>query len=71
MLSKFGLPPGKVDSLDRALHHYGDDLEGDKEGEDGLDNEIITVDLNRINQSIHQSYKTTRIQKNRNILKYK
>ena len=56
LLSKFGLPPGKVDSLDRALHHSGDDLEGDKGGDDGLDNEIITVDLNRLNPSIHQIY---------------
>lgn len=50
--SKIGLPTGKLDSLDRALHHTGDDLTGDQDGDDGLDNEIITVDLNRVNPSI-------------------
>lgn len=43
-----GLPNGKLDSLDRALHHTGDDLQGDQNGDDGLDNEIITVDLTRV-----------------------
>ena len=38
------LPQGKLDSNDRALHHTGDDLTGDQNGDDGLDNEIITVD---------------------------
>jgi len=47
-----GLPNGKLDSLDRALHHTGDDLTGDQDGDDGLDNEIITVDLNRVNSQI-------------------
>lgn len=43
-----GLPNRKVDSIDRALHHTGDDTQGDQNGDDGLDNEIITVDLNRV-----------------------
>lgn len=43
---------GKVDSIDRALHHSGDDLTGDTDGDDGLDNEIITVDLNRVSSNI-------------------
>ena len=43
-----GLPNGKVDSIARALHHTGDDTQGDQNGDDGLDNEIITVDLNRV-----------------------
>lgn len=43
-----GLPNGKVDSVDHALHHTGDDTQGDQNGDDGLDNEIITVDLNRV-----------------------
>ena len=46
------LPQGKLDSNDRALHHTGDDLTGDQNGDDGLDNEIITVDLNRVNPNI-------------------
>lgn len=43
---------GKVDSIDRALHHSGDDLTGDTDGDDGLDNEIITVDLNKVSSNI-------------------
>lgn len=51
---EIGLPNGKVDSLDGALHHTGDDLTGDQNGDDGLDNEIITVDLNRVSTQINQ-----------------
>lgn len=49
---KIGLPNGKLDSIDRALHHTGDDLTGDQNGDDGLDNEIITVDLKRVNSQV-------------------
>ena len=49
-----GLPNGKVDSRDRALHHTGDDTQGDQNGDDGLDNEIITVDLARVDSNVHQ-----------------
>lgn len=44
---------GKLDSNDHALHHTGDDLTGDQNGDDGLDNEIITVDLNRVNPNVN------------------
>jgi tellurium resistance protein TerZ len=37
-LQQFGLPKGKLISVDGALKHTGDDLEGDKGGDDGLDN---------------------------------
>ena len=47
------LPPGKLDSNDHALHHTGDDLTGDQNGDDGLDNEIITVDLNRVSSNVN------------------
>lgn len=47
-----GLPNGKLDSADRALHHTGDDLQGDQNGDDGLDNEIITVDLARVSPTV-------------------
>lgn len=47
-----GLPNGKLDSKDHALHHTGDDLTGDQDGDDGLDNEIITVDLNRVSSQV-------------------
>lgn len=49
-----GLPNGKVDSLDGALHHTGDDQSGDTNGDDGLDNEIITVNLNKVNSDVNQ-----------------
>ena len=49
-----GLPNGKTDSRDRALHHTGDDQQGDQNGDDGLDNEIITVDLTRIDNKVNQ-----------------
>ena len=51
--NKVGLPNGKLDSLDRALHHTGDDLQGDQNGDDGLDNEIITVDLTRVASNVN------------------
>lgn len=52
-LSKFGLPKGKLDSRDGALHHSGDDRHGDVGGDDGLDNEIISVDLTRISPVVN------------------
>lgn len=55
-LAKVGMPPGKLDSNDRALHHSGDDLKGDQDGDDGLDNEIISVDLTKVNSDIHQIF---------------
>lgn len=55
-LSKYGMPPGKLDSNDYALHHSGDDLKGDLDGDDGLDNEIIQVDLTRVNPNVDQIF---------------
>ena len=49
-----GLPNGKVDSKDMAFHHTGDDLSGDTNGDDGLDNEIITVNLTKVDPKINQ-----------------
>lgn len=56
ILQKFGLQKGKLLTADGALKHTGDDLEGDKGGDDGLDNEIITVDLSRINPDVTQVF---------------
>ena len=56
VLQQFGLPKGKLLSADGALKHTGDDLEGDKGGDDGLDNEIITVNLNNINPAVEQIF---------------
>ena len=55
-LASYGLPLGKTDTQDFALHHSGDDLKGDQAGDDGLDNEIITVDLSRINPNVDQIF---------------
>lgn len=35
-------------STDNAVSHSGDDREGDLDGDDGLDNEIISVDLAKV-----------------------
>jgi tellurium resistance protein TerZ len=55
-LQQFGLSKGKLLTSDGALKHTGDDLEGDKGGDDGLDNEIITVDLSKINPNVTQIF---------------
>ncbi len=56
ILNQFGLPKGKLLTSDNAMKHTGDDLEGDKGGDDGIDNEIITVDLSRINPNVSQIF---------------
>jgi len=56
VLQKFGLPKGKLVSQNNALQHTGDDLEGDKGGDDGLDNEIITVDLSKIDSKVSKIF---------------
>jgi tellurium resistance protein TerZ len=55
-LAHYGMPKGKLDTNDRALHHSGDDLAGDKGGDDGLDNEIITVNLTKVNPNVSQIF---------------
>lgn len=39
----------KLVSNDRAIKHSGDDLTGDLNGDDGLDNEVITLDFSQLN----------------------
>jgi tellurium resistance protein TerZ len=56
ILAKFGLPPGKLVSVNNALKHSGDDLAGDKGGDDGLDNEIISVRLPALNANVEQIF---------------
>ncbi len=56
VLQQFGLPKGKLVTIDGAMKHTGDDLEGDKGGDDGLDNEIITVDLTKLNSNVSQIF---------------
>ena len=45
---------GNLRSKDGGIVHSGDDVTGDTGGDDGLDNEIITLDLSRINSATHQ-----------------
>jgi tellurium resistance protein TerZ len=41
----------KLVSSDRAIKHSGDDLTGDLNGDDGLDNEVITLDFSQLTPS--------------------
>lgn len=43
---------GNLKSKDQAVRHSGDDLTGDMGGDDGLDNEVITLDFGSLNPSI-------------------
>jgi tellurium resistance protein TerZ len=43
---------GSLKSKDGSIKHSGDDLTGDLGGDDGLDNEIITVNFNNLNPSV-------------------
>jgi tellurium resistance protein TerZ len=43
---------GNLRSQDGSIKHSGDDLTGDMNGDDGLDNEVITVDFSRLNPSV-------------------
>ncbi|POY36975.1 Tellurium resistance protein TerD [Solitalea longa] len=56
VLKQFGLPLGKLVTREGALRHSGDDLAGDTGGDDGLDNEIITVDLSKLSADVEQIY---------------
>ena len=55
-LAGYHLPKGKLFSKDGALNHNGDDLQGDADGDDGLDNEIITVNLSRVRNNIREIF---------------
>ncbi|HWW40629.1 TerD family protein [Pedobacter sp.] len=44
---------GSLKSKDGSIKHSGDDLTGDMGGDDGLDNEIITVDFGRLNPEVN------------------
>ncbi|MCK4494619.1 MAG: TerD family protein [Methylococcales bacterium] len=45
---------GKLVSSCGSIVHSGDDLTGDMEGDDGLDNEVIVVDLTKIPAHVAQ-----------------
>jgi tellurium resistance protein TerZ len=44
---------GNLGSKDGAVKHSGDDLTGDMGGDDGLDNEVITLDFSRLNANVN------------------
>lgn len=56
VLGQLGLPAGKLQTAGGALQHSGDDLEGDADGDDGLDNEIIKVNLNKVPSNVSQIF---------------
>lgn len=43
---------GNLKSKDGAVKHSGDDQSGDMDGDDGLDNEVITLDFSQLNPAI-------------------
>jgi tellurium resistance protein TerZ len=55
-LQKNNLPLGKLSTREGALKHSGDDRKGDLDGDDGLDNEIITVDLTKVGSNVNQIF---------------
>lgn len=42
-----------LNSKDEAVIHSGDDLTGDQDGDDGIDNEVITIDFDKISSKTH------------------
>lgn len=55
-LAQKNLPLGKLNSNDGALRHSGDDRQGDVGGDDGLDNEVISVDLQKVDSKIEKIF---------------
>lgn len=55
-LARYKMPCGKLDSADGAMHHSGDDRKGDSGGDDGLDNEIIIVNLDKTHPRVEQIF---------------
>lgn len=51
-LDRYGMPPGKIDSADGALHHSGELLEWTSA--EHLNREVITVDLTRLNPAVEK-----------------
>ncbi|MBO0591151.1 TerD family protein [Cellulophaga sp. E16_2] len=55
-LQQQNFPLGKLNSKEGALKHSGDDRQGDVGGDDGLDNEIISVDLNKVDPNVDKIF---------------
>lgn len=45
---------GQLAAKKGGIKHSGDDTEGDMDGDDGLDNEVITIDLSAVDSSAEQ-----------------
>lgn len=45
---------GNLKSKNSSVLHSGDDLSGDTDGDDGLDNEILSVDLAKVDSNVDQ-----------------
>lgn len=43
---------GNLRSADGSVKHSGDDLTGDMGGDDGLDNEVVTLDFSRLSPTV-------------------
>ena len=54
LLKAHGLPPGKLCTRDGACRHSGDDRAGDLGGNDGLDNESIVLDLEKLDPEVEK-----------------
>ncbi len=39
-----------------GILHFGDDLTGDTDGDDGLDNEVISINLGRVTHNVRQIF---------------
>lgn len=46
----------KLRSENKAIEHFGDDVVGDTEGDDGLDNEIIKIDFDKLSPNVSYVY---------------
>jgi len=47
---------GNLESKENSIQHSGDDLTGDVDGDDGLDNEVISIDLPSVPESVNELY---------------
>jgi len=45
---------GQLQAKKGGIKHSGDDTEGDVDGDDGLDNEVVTIDLSAIDNNAEQ-----------------
>lgn len=55
-LNSYGFRTGKLTTADGALRHSGDDRKGDQGEDDGLDNEILTINLDAIDPRVNQIF---------------